>query len=1269
MNSNFTSNYVSGNGGALYLFGSNVTMQSNSIKNNIATGSTNFGGGIYSFGSKIDFSQNVVEDNYATANGGGIYGYSPDTSSETFSGNEFRRNVALGSGGGLYYYSTSLNVASTLFEYNQASSGGGMYLYASNNGPQVLNVISRHNLALSGSGGGLVMEVFLGNSAALIKDSILYNNTAETDGGGLFFNGFSGAASVIMTNISVSENLSKKGNGGGIYIFDTSPIITYSQITNNSALADSSTGRGDGGGLWISALHTGSQTPTFNFTTINQNKCSRDGGGLYLTSLTFLGSVVSGSYFSDNVASRSVGGLYIVSANSKNNVTILSSTFVSNLSPNGDCGALKIKTFSSFIAHSSFSGNNALNSAGGVYLEVPTATATTTTATTSSTTSSSKLINSYSYIRNSTFNQNTAQLRKGGALVSLNVDLVVDSSIFRGNIAESGGAIYLSYSGVGGGFISRQKCTIYNNLFSSNSAVTSGGALLSQSSDTQTDLNFNSALDYYTNKALLSSSSSSSSTFQCDKFPLIYINNSSFTQNSVSKGPSSSRGGSISIHHSYLNIQSSTLNSNYVEGKNDDSGGSLYSSSSCIDISKSNFYNNLVKGFSYGNSHGGAIDIDNSILSIDQSTLVNNSAASYDTSHSNGGAVSLSLSSVLIQNTIMQGNSVIQGDGGSISLYTSSNLFLLNVSISESKAMDGYGGALSADSSEGTISLSIFNNNSALNGGVVYLNNAFLSVTKSSMISNKATLNAGVAYINSRGWNVNQTVIQNNAADYFGIVYLSNNVIDNRISIDTSLIKNVPTYGDETYPLYSIAFGSGITDAVSGIQNIINVLAKDNLNKTRPVGGDSITAIFTLLVNGTESDEVITIKNVVGSTTTTTSSSNSVTDNYDGSYIISYSPKISGTYNVTILINGELISQFPQLIFIAPGFPSPTTSYQLSYNTVEYSRLSNYGVVILSQSQSASTKSTIEHYTTLIHQTITNLVASPIDSYQHVRCNTYFLELHLLDANNNSANHLTTDTQAWLVGVENGIEKPRTFPLNFTIDFREYNQEGLFVATYKFFVGGKYHLYITLDGKNIMGSPFLVDVYDDGLSSCSIGVISVISAFIGIIGILLVVTLIMVFLFKAHWTINESNAMFNGFGIVGLLCLLLTSILFLVKASLGVCVVLYWSWMMGFSMVLSGVFSKQLDVYLDMKKGLFKPKRRYHAKTIKTKIVVRSFLLVFLPFLLMMSLYSIFDTFYPSQSELVVGLGDVYGYTLTCSPPAYFNTPFFLYMVQYNLCC
>lgn len=202
------------------------------------------------------------------------------------------------------------------------SFGGGITCI--NSDPVLANLIINNNFAYS-SGGGIYLE----NSSASISDSKIINNSSEEYGGGIFcIDG-----SLNLNNVTISSNLSHQG--GGLYLRNSSAIISDSHFSSNSVTGEFSRGGGlhsdfsylsiensifegnsaygfnsAGGGINLKVSNT-----IISNVEIFNNHVEYVGGGLscqysHNTIITLRETIIS-----NNSAQEFGGGMYLRSAN------------------------------------------------------------------------------------------------------------------------------------------------------------------------------------------------------------------------------------------------------------------------------------------------------------------------------------------------------------------------------------------------------------------------------------------------------------------------------------------------------------------------------------------------------------------------------------------------------------------------------------------------------------------------------------------------------------------------------------------------------------------------------------------------------------------------------------------------------------------------------------------------------------------------------------------------------------------------------------------
>lgn len=274
-------------GGAIYCSGSSPKIINNLINNNTSVVFDNYigGAGIYCTASSNPIISNNRIINNTASNGGGIYCYN---SSPTISNNTISYNVASGSsGGGILCNNSSPSITNNIITYNTGSpSGGGGILNSnctitianntiSNNsgsgvtsvGSQGNNTVITNNIISKNTGSGIYFSSQSGQSSLNVSKNSITQNTAS----GEFSSGGGGIYCWGIGTISISNNFiinnSTIFNGGGIYCFSTTPIISNNILSNNTSKY--------GGGIYCF-----DSSPTLSNVTLVNNSAT-NGGALY----------------------------------------------------------------------------------------------------------------------------------------------------------------------------------------------------------------------------------------------------------------------------------------------------------------------------------------------------------------------------------------------------------------------------------------------------------------------------------------------------------------------------------------------------------------------------------------------------------------------------------------------------------------------------------------------------------------------------------------------------------------------------------------------------------------------------------------------------------------------------------------------------------------------------------------------------------------------------------------------------------------------------
>jgi parallel beta-helix repeat protein len=364
--------------------------------------------------------------------GGGIH--ISDNSFANILGNTITRNLiksSFGIGGGIYINGSIPNIRSNTINYNDANTGGGIYL-ENNSHPDVKNNIIKHNEAIVGAG----MFMYDG-CIPDVQENQITDNIAETNGGGIYINS---SSPLIIKENSINNNQVSIGGGGGIYIVNgSSPIIRENYIKNNIAefygggimiidscpnisqneITGNSSTTKDGGGIyldnyWVTNYFADESAAAINDNTINANSSSTSGGGI---SLLYSDITITGNKIQSNNTSGNGGGIFM--KNSSPNITS-----DNNVSFNqaGEGGGISMSFSDPIIDGNTIYNNQAWNTYGGGL----------------------SVVASSPEIKNNQINSNWANQR-GGAIYVANFSYpVVEDNTINNNTSFYAGGIWVS---------------------------------------------------------------------------------------------------------------------------------------------------------------------------------------------------------------------------------------------------------------------------------------------------------------------------------------------------------------------------------------------------------------------------------------------------------------------------------------------------------------------------------------------------------------------------------------------------------------------------------------------------------------------------------------------------------------------------------------------------------------------------------------------------------------------------------------------------------
>ena len=199
-------------------------------------------------------------------------------------------------------------------------------------------------------GGGIYVD----NSSPIISHSTVRNNHAENSGGGIYLN----VSNATLTDNTIINNTSK-ASGGGVAIWNSNPIIADNVISGNSIsiVGSYTTPSGYGGGLFVR-----SSDATFTGNLISDNHVYAElnsnarGGGLYLYygSPVFVNNTIVGNSLENQSTGyysiKEGGGIYTYFA---------SPTFVNNILWNDTPEEIFVNNNGATFAYSNVQGGQA----------------------------------------------------------------------------------------------------------------------------------------------------------------------------------------------------------------------------------------------------------------------------------------------------------------------------------------------------------------------------------------------------------------------------------------------------------------------------------------------------------------------------------------------------------------------------------------------------------------------------------------------------------------------------------------------------------------------------------------------------------------------------------------------------------------------------------------------------------------------------------------------------------------------------------------------
>lgn len=771
---------TTGNGGAISASNNaTINVDGAEIKNNTAAN----GGAVCVQGAVLRTSEDALfEGNVATNHGGAVYigDYTAENSTTTIEADVviedaiFNENTSK-RGGAIYAGSSTYTVNDTEFNKNTAvdESYGGGAIYSTGSVGDLSGVTLTENSSTKGGAVALHSNSVI-NATSLVatKNNAYLNSENKLGVGGVFFVNNS-TLNINGTDLSVKFGAEDNGNtaqtGAAIYTENNAVVsITGAEFTGNSTVKSSgavyiasSTVNGinnskfqnnssntNAGAVYIS----GSTVSAFEDNTFIGNTSDNHGGALYVNGSTV--NAGGSNVFEDNSAANHGGAIYVAYIDHGDNVFtggVLNMTggrFNNNTAMGG--GAVSIRSHSSATFNGTEFTNNSVegcdkkngedahdgNGEGGgaIYVGFGTLGLTNVTATDNQAEGFGGAVDSIGStitVSGGTYSNN--QALDGGAFYNIsNTKLTIEGAQFNGNKSTFVQDTSNYKNGKGGGAINMQsgELTVKSSTFDENQSAYYGGAILTGSAKVIIEEN-----------SVITNSIGKTGAALCFVSPkTVAIKDSSVTDTAGS--------GSGVI---YISGGSATLENTTVSGNNSYNGGALYFSGSAnVTIDGSSFTNNKATNF------GGVIDNRSSgAINITNTTISENNAKTGGAIYTTKGTITLT-GSTITKNTATNGGA-IYSEGGTVTLGE-------GTVVDENTASSNGGAASLVNKAKLNVYGATLSNNTANNGGSVYVSGAVLNTGEEALFdSNNAKNSGGAVYINKYTVSGEDTVVESDA--------------------------------------------------------------------------------------------------------------------------------------------------------------------------------------------------------------------------------------------------------------------------------------------------------------------------------------------------------------------------------------------------------------------------------------------------------------------------------------------------------------------------
>ena len=717
-------------GGAMVVLKSNLTMNNSKFEANRA----NVGGAIF-FGNKSNITINNSEFTFNCAIdcprglcfGGALF--VNEKSKVIINNSKFENNTSDGDGGMAAISNASLLVSQTYIFNNRALNKGGGAVAACQHSILVFNISTLKNNTANTYGGA----IYLDGGRATISGGTISNNEANEMGGVLLVltEGF-----VEVNNHSTFSN-NTAVNGGVIHATDS---------INHIAIFD---------------LNKPNTNPGLNFSInisnsiFNNNKASLNGGVLSLSYHSTNIAIRNSTFYHNSAGGR--GGVISMSG-SGNSVVISSSNFSHNIAIIFG-GVISLINGGHIQVNNSFFESNFVNVQGGVFdcytngnIEIYRSTFTSNSADIGGGVLNIKNGSKFNVKNSDFFNNTDTDLGALFLAVSGN-NITIDTCNFTQNSANYGGVLIATWN---------NSVTVTNSIFHHNRAATNGGTIYTRRMCVTT----------ITNSSFINNTAVNDGNAIAADGSLLHIENSNFSYNTAGHDG----GIAYAYDNSTIIFDGCHLNSNRAEN----SGGVVYG----LKNSTIKLNNSIIEQNSAQNSGGGVHAQKNSSIIIEASNLTKNTA-------DYGGGVRVYVKSMATIRNCNFSENIANVAGGSMAAYESStisvqasNLTLNTANVggvaiafqSTSKDrshLDIHNTVLQRNDSEITFNECSVTNNTANQGGALYIRGSHVTVKYSTFDGNSVRYQGGVIHsITNSSICISSTNFTSNTADDDGGVMI-----------------------------------------------------------------------------------------------------------------------------------------------------------------------------------------------------------------------------------------------------------------------------------------------------------------------------------------------------------------------------------------------------------------------------------------------------------------------------------------------------------------